>query len=73
MVTGKVWFGEWRSVTHAREDNLAGSKAWSVSTVTERLVKETHWFNKFCRTRLDDVAEEGETNVGEDNQVISLP
>ncbi|KAE7999944.1 hypothetical protein FH972_004322 [Carpinus fangiana] len=47
------------SVTHAREDNLAGSKAWSASMVAERLVKETHWFSKFCRTRPDDVAEEG--------------
>jgi hypothetical protein len=46
-------------VTHAHEDNLAGSKAWSASTVAEGLVKETHWFNKFYRTRPDDVAEEG--------------
>ncbi|KAB8433044.1 hypothetical protein FH972_025002 [Carpinus fangiana] len=25
----------------------------------ERLVKETHWFSKFCRTTPDDVAKEG--------------
>jgi hypothetical protein len=59
VVTGKVWFGDWRSVTHACEDNFAGSKAWSASTVTEGLIKETHWLSKFCRTRPDDVVEEG--------------
>jgi hypothetical protein len=59
VVIGKVWFGDWRSVTHVREDNLVGSKAWSASTVTERLVKETHWFSKYYRTKPDDVAEEG--------------
>jgi hypothetical protein len=59
VVTGKVWFSDWRSMTHAREDNLAGSKIWLASTVTKGLVKETHWFSKLCGARPDNMAEEG--------------